>query len=210
MRQLRVRNLLRAVGVCLLATVAGAQTAEQKVHASLWQAAKSNPAAMVEVDVKAGASRALYASIVQLGGGIVKFDADGKGMRVRLPYSAMAALAARPEVQRIDPVGGVQGGGGMVVFVDPATGRQRTPSAAEMNSLTAGAKASAPVTGPRFRYGPGAQVEMILGPEDMVYSVASVGSDGKLKTDCVQGETSAKKSAKAKDAGKGKAADAKH
>jgi hypothetical protein len=87
---------------------------------------------------------------------------------------------------------------GMVVFIDPATGKIRQPDAAEIGALT-GASSSAPTTfqstlapaEPTMISGPGGAVGVRLGDDSLSYMVVSRTPEGKLAEDCVTGEKAA-------------------
>jgi hypothetical protein len=78
---------------------------------------------------------------------------------------------------------------GVMVFIDPDTGRIVQPNEAQMGRLApsperAGPKAKAPVVAIQ---GPGGAVGMVLGPESLSYSIATRTADGKIALDCVTG-----------------------
>jgi len=82
---------------------------------------------------------------------------------------------------------------GMVVFVDPVTGKIRQPDAEEIGALT-GSRASAQVaieSVPVTINGPGGAVGMKLGDDSLSYMVVTRTPDGKLAEDCVTGEKAA-------------------
>ena len=81
---------------------------------------------------------------------------------------------------------------GLVVVRDPQTGQLRAPTADELKELRAKAPATAGLAAPR------AQGTMSrrdgsrgvrLGEKSMVYEVVTRGPDGKLTSECVQGQT---------------------
>ena len=84
---------------------------------------------------------------------------------------------------------------GVMVFIDPATGRIVKPTEAQMGRLApsperAGPKAKAPVV---TIQGPGGAVGMMLGPESLSYSIATRTADGKIALDCVTGDQAAER-----------------
>src|SRR5512135_42888 len=81
---------------------------------------------------------------------------------------------------------------GLVVFVDPVTGKIRQPDAAEIGALTApaaGTKSAtpAPEAPLLMTYGPGGAVGVVLDSRYESFMVATKASDGKLATACVTG-----------------------
>jgi hypothetical protein len=82
---------------------------------------------------------------------------------------------------------------GVMVFIDPASGRIVQPTELQMVKLApsperARPKAKAPVV---TIQGPGGAVGMVLGPESLSYSIATRTADGKIALDCVTGEQAA-------------------
>jgi hypothetical protein len=83
---------------------------------------------------------------------------------------------------------------GMVVVRDPLTGKMRAPTPEELKELRAKAPATAGMAAPRT---PAAVSRrdgsrgMRLGEKSMVYDVVTRGPDGKLTSECVQGEAGA-------------------
>ncbi|KQV27257.1 hypothetical protein [Massilia sp. Root335] len=80
---------------------------------------------------------------------------------------------------------------GMVVVRDPQTGKMRAPTPDELRDLRARAPASAGLAAPRapstVSRGDGSR-GVRLGDKTMVYDVVTRGADGKLTSECVQGE----------------------
>jgi hypothetical protein len=87
--------------------------------------------------------------------------------------------------------------GGMVVFIDPATGQIRQPEAAEIGTLSAPPQSGVinaapsvqqrmPVVHREFR-GAGGAIGVKLGDDSLSYMVVSKTADGKLAEDCVTG-----------------------
>lgn len=86
---------------------------------------------------------------------------------------------------------------GMTVTRDPATGKFRPPTPDEMRALRAAAppnaalSASRPAAAPKLTHPSGAR-GVRVGESNMVYEVVTRGADGKLSSQCVQGEAAAK------------------
>jgi hypothetical protein len=80
---------------------------------------------------------------------------------------------------------------GMVVVRDPQTGKMRAPTAEELKELRAKAPATAGMAAPRTP-APVSRRDgsrgVRLGEKSMVYEVVTRGPDGKLTSECVQGE----------------------
>jgi hypothetical protein len=88
--------------------------------------------------------------------------------------------------------------GGMVVFIDPATGQIRQPEAAEIGTLSpppqngvinaapSAAQQRMPDVHREFR-GAGGMIGVKLGDDSLSYMVVSKTPDGKLAEDCVTG-----------------------
>jgi hypothetical protein len=89
--------------------------------------------------------------------------------------------------------------GGLVVFVDPATGQIRQPSPSEIGALTQGNAAQsggsateAAASEPVMIQGPGNAVGAVLDDSSLSYMVVTKTAGGKLAMDCVDGEKAAK------------------
>lgn len=85
---------------------------------------------------------------------------------------------------------------GLVVFVDPVTGKIRQPDPAEIGALTApkpGTEAAAPAPEAPLvmRSGPGGAVGIVLDSRFESFMVVRKTPDGKLAMDCVAGDRSA-------------------
>lgn len=81
---------------------------------------------------------------------------------------------------------------GVVVFVDPATGQIRQPSASEIGDLSPSPAPVAPkAPEPSLMQGPGGSVGAKLGEESLTYMVVTASPDGKLAMDCVTGSKAA-------------------
>jgi hypothetical protein len=85
---------------------------------------------------------------------------------------------------------------GMVVVRDAATGKMRAPTADEMKALRAATppnaamSASRPAAAPAMTRRDGAR-GVRVGESHMVYEVVTRGEDGKLSSQCVQGQDAA-------------------
>jgi len=76
--------------------------------------------------------------------------------------------------------------GGVVVFVDPATGKIRQPSPSEIGVLVGTTPPAAAPAVPTI-HGPGGAIGMKLDDNSLVYTVVTKAPDGKLATECVEG-----------------------
>ena len=91
---------------------------------------------------------------------------------------------------------------GMVVTRDAETGQLRAPTADEMKALQAAAKSSNRSSGrtaapaAEIVHANGA-VELAVGEDTMVYSVARINAQGKVERACVQGLDASQKAMKA-------------
>ena len=83
-------------------------------------------------------------------------------------------------------------GGGVVVFIDPATGKVRQPDAAEIGRLLRPPVAKA-VVRPALttKTGPGGAVGVVLDESFDSYTVVTKQPDGTLAMDCVTGDKKA-------------------
>jgi hypothetical protein len=80
---------------------------------------------------------------------------------------------------------------GMRVAIDAATGMPRAltaKEAAELDALAAKSRGTARASAVRIFAARGGAIGAELDPSYMVYSVATVGADGKPRMDCVTGE----------------------
>jgi hypothetical protein len=107
--------------------------------------------------------------------------------------SAAQAAGREPESKapQATPVPGANAAG-VMVFIDPVTGKIVQPTEAQVGRLAptrpAGSKAKAPVV---TIQGPEGAVGMMLGPESLSYSIATRTADGKIALDCVMGDQAA-------------------
>jgi hypothetical protein len=107
----------------------------------------------------------------------------------------LPATATEPPVIAAQEVAAVDAAdtsnAGMRAAVDPATGRVRPVTAEEAKALNALAAASAKrsaARAPRSFTTPSGAIGMELDSSHLVYSVATVGEDGKIQMECVTGE----------------------
>lgn len=86
------------------------------------------------------------------------------------------------------PPAAVEGGGGLTVFIDPATGKIRPPEPGEMERLVPSERR--PLTAPRAltNLPPGAGVGMALDSSYEMFMVVTKKPDGTLATTCVTGD----------------------
>jgi cytoskeletal protein RodZ len=81
---------------------------------------------------------------------------------------------------------------GVVVFIDPATGKIRQPDASEIGALIPSTESVAPkAPEPALLQGPGGAVGARLGADSLTYMVVTTAPDGKLAMDCVTGDHAA-------------------
>lgn len=89
------------------------------------------------------------------------------------------------------------GAAGLVVFIDPITGKLVQPAPEDIGKLVApqGTAPQGATVAPKapviFIYGPGSTVGMATPPEAFSYAIATTTPDGKLTLDCVTGEKAA-------------------
>lgn len=81
--------------------------------------------------------------------------------------------------------------GGMVVFVDPATGKVRQPTAEEIGQLLALQKPAPAAPPKQFRNLPNGGKGTFVDPSLDSYAVATKSPDGKLVMSCVDGQEKA-------------------
>ena len=77
---------------------------------------------------------------------------------------------------------------GVVVFVDPSTGKIRQPDAAEIGALTGNGTRANSLAAPVMFAGPGGSVGIKLGDDSLSFMVVTRTPDGKLAEDCVTGD----------------------
>lgn len=136
----------------------------------------------------------------------------GRALAFVIPFSLAPCLARaqdappaekRPPAARVGPGAPAAPQKGLVVFIDPVTGKIRQPEPAEIGALTApppGAAPAAPALEPplEMRYGPGGAVGVVLDSRYESFMVVTTGPDGKLAMSCV---TDGRKAAEAVLAG---------
>jgi hypothetical protein len=82
---------------------------------------------------------------------------------------------------------------GMTIFIDPVTKQIRQPDSGEANALVNQSGPSVAATAePQTLTGPGNAVGIVMESSSQVFMVVSKSADGKLKSDCVTGEQTAK------------------
>lgn len=101
------------------------------------------------------------------------------------PAPAVSPQTARPVAQQAAPAGGV------VVFIDPATGQIRQPDASEIGGLVTPVGPAPKAPEPALIQGPGGAVGARLGEGSLTYMVVTAAPGGKLAMDCVTGEKAA-------------------
>jgi hypothetical protein len=126
-------------------------------------------------------------------------DHGGGLIRAASLCAALAACAAMPalagEPPASEPVqasaeADVVPGAGMRVAVDPTTGMPRPLTAEEarvLDAMAARSRRAVPTPALQSFKAKGGAVGVKLDPSYMVYSVATVGEDGKVRMDCVTG-----------------------
>ena len=126
-------------------------------------------------------------------------EQGGGLMRAASLCAALAACAAMPAVAGEPPASepakaaaeaDVVPGAGMRVAIDPVTGMPRpltAKEAAELDALAAKSRAAVPAPAAQSFKARGGAVGLKLDPSHMVYSVATVGADGKVRMECVTG-----------------------
>lgn len=155
------------------------------------------------------AGRTLAAAVLFLGGSLALADEAPRppDAKKKPPAETKAAPAPTAPASRA--------AGGLVVFVDPVTGKIRQPDAAEIGALTApppGAPAAPPAAEPplEMRFGPGGAVGIVLDSRYESFLVVTKKPDGKLAMECVAGGRKADEAvaAGAKPPGKGETKEA--
>lgn len=107
------------------------------------------------------------------------------------PASKDSKTAAPAQESAKQPAQPQQKAPGVVVFIDPATGKIRQPDASEIGGLAA--PGSVPIRTPDapLLQGPGGAVGVKLGEDSLTYMVVTRSPDGKLDMDCVTGDKAA-------------------
>ncbi len=95
--------------------------------------------------------------------------------------------------KKMAPRPGARAAGGLVVFIDPVTGKIREPDAAEIGSIVSPPSAvTPPVEEPLvMKVGPGGAVAVVLDSRFESFMVVTKAPDGKLAMDCVIGSKKA-------------------
>jgi hypothetical protein len=108
--------------------------------------------------------------------------------------AAMIVLASLTMHAKAQSKAAASGQEGMVVVRDPQTGKMRAPTPEELRALRAKAPSAAITSAPRelksLTRRDGAR-GVRLGEKTLVYEVVTRGEDGKLSSQCVQGEDAA-------------------
>lgn len=117
----------------------------------------------------------------------------GASLALAQPAPEAGKKAAPP---RVEP--GAPAGKGLVVFIDPVTGKIRQPEAAEIGGLVAPHAAPAapaavpPVEQPLvMKTGPGSAVGVVLDSRFESFMVVTRTPDGRLAMGCVEGKKKA-------------------
>ena len=83
-------------------------------------------------------------------------------------------------------------GAGLVVFIDPATGKFRQPEPGEMEALVGSRQVKPLEVRPlEFRSAPSGAVGVVLDPSFDSYMVVTRQPDGNLTTQCIEGDAKA-------------------
>jgi hypothetical protein len=120
-------------------------------------------------------------------------------VRITLAMSFLTLVMVAACAAQADQASGAPSAGaaGLVVFIDPLTGKLVQPNAEDFAKLSAPKGAAvapkaparkAPVT---FIYGPGNTVGMATPPESFSYAIVTTTPEGKLTLDCVVGAKAA-------------------
>lgn len=109
------------------------------------------------------------------------------------PPDAKKARLAQTKAAPPPGVPSARSAGGLVVFIDPATGQIRQPDAVEIGSLAPPPAAvtsvdEAPLA---MKFGPGGAVGIVLDSRFESFMVVTRTPDGKLTMDCVTGSKKA-------------------
>ncbi|HEY3351528.1 MAG TPA: hypothetical protein VGM13_17255 [Thermoanaerobaculia bacterium] len=120
----------------------------------------------------------------------------GRALAFLIPFSLASSLApaqpASPPENKAAPAreGPAAPAKGLVVFIDPVTGKIRQPEPAEIGALTAPpAAAGVPAVEPPLlmKTGPGGAVGVVLDSRFASFMVVTKTPDGKLAMECVTG-----------------------
>ncbi len=133
-------------------------------------------------------------SVTEHGGGLVRAASICATLAACTALPALAGEPPASEPVQASAEAEVAPGVGMRVAIDAATGMPRAltaKEAAELDALTATSRASTRATTVRTFKARGGAVGAKLDSSHMVYSVATVGADGKLSMECVTGAENA-------------------
>jgi hypothetical protein len=137
-------------------------------------------------------------AIALLAAAVCAVEADAQ-QPPKAPANAAQTAKTTPQAAPQQPAAA----GGVMVFIDPATGKIRQPDAAEIGTLSgtsapanasggiAPAIARRPLARPVEFRGPGNSVGLKLGEDSLSYMVVTKTPDGKLVEDCVTGDQAA-------------------
>lgn len=115
-------------------------------------------------------------------------------MKTLSMLAALCVLATMSMHARAQTSESQSGQEGMVMVRDPATGKMRAPTPQELRELRAkaprpaAAVADTPPQQPKALSGRHGAHGVRLGEKTLVYDVVTRGEDGKLSSQCVQGE----------------------
>ncbi|HEX5854686.1 MAG TPA: hypothetical protein VFZ57_03630 [Thermoanaerobaculia bacterium] len=109
------------------------------------------------------------------------------------PSEAKKAPEAEKKAAPLPGEPGARAAGGLVVFIDPVTGKIRQPDAAEIGSLVPPPAAVTPLVEEPLvmKIGPGGAVGVVLDSRFESFMVVTKTPDGKLALDCVIGRKKA-------------------
>jgi len=130
-------------------------------------------------------------SATEQGGGLVRAASLCAALAACVALPAFAGEPPANEPAQASAEAEVAPSAGMRVAIDPATGMPRpltAKEAAELDALTARSRATARPSGVRTFTARGGAIGAELDSSYMVYSVATVGADGKARMECVTGE----------------------
>jgi hypothetical protein len=134
-------------------------------------------------------------------------QSGNKQIQIQTPGQALpqtpiqTAAKTTPQLRKRATATAAPSTGGMMAFIDPATGQIREPEASEIQALTKVQKKSlkaakstgsvSALTTPAYIHHPSGAVGMAVGEEQMSYSVARINPDGTISTACLPGQRAA-------------------